>query len=79
MSTEVLVAILSLAGTAIGTFAGIIASAKLTNYRLQQLEKKVDKHNHFAERLPVLEEKISVANNRIADLEQVVGMTKPIV
>ena len=57
MTNEILVAILSLAGTAIGTFGGIVTSAKLTNYRLQQLEKKVDKHNQFAERLPVLEEK----------------------
>ncbi len=79
MSTEVLVAILSLAGTAIGTFGGIIASAKLTNYRIQQLEKKVEEHNSFARRVPVIEEKIAVANNRISDLEQVVGMTKPLV
>lgn len=79
MSTEVLVAILSLAGTAIGTFGGIIASAKLTNYRIQQLEKKVEEHNSFARRMPVIEEKVAVANNRISDLEQVVGMTKPLV
>lgn len=79
MSTEVLVAILSLAGTSIGTFGGIFASAKLTNYRIQQLEKKVEEHNNFARRLPVLEEKMTVANKRIGDLEQVVGMTKPIV
>jgi len=79
MSTEVLVAILSLAGTAIGTFGGIIASAKLTNYRIQQLEKKVEEHNNFVRRMPVIEEKIAVANNRISDLEKVVGMTKPIV
>ena len=79
MSTEVLVATLSLAGTAIGTFGGIIASAKLTNYRIQQLEKKVEEHNNFVRRLPVIEEKIAVANNRISDLEKVVGMTKPIV
>ena len=79
MSTEVLVAILSLAGTAIGTFGGIIASAKLTNYRIRQLEKKVEEHNSFARRVPVIEEKIAVANNRISDLEKVVGMTKPIV
>ena len=54
MPIEIIVALLSLVGTAIGTFGGIVASAKLTNYRLQQLEKKVDKHNHFAERIPVI-------------------------
>lgn len=79
MLAQIIVAILSFAGTAIGTFGGIIASAKLTNYRIQQLEKKVEEHNSFARRVPVIEEKIAVANNRISDLEKVVGMTKPIV
>ena len=79
MLAQIIVAILSFAGTAIGTLGGIIASAKLTNYRIQQLEKKVEEHNNFARRLPVLEEKMTVANKRIGDLEQVVGMTKPIV
>ena len=77
MPIEIIVALLSLVGTAIGTFGGIVTSAKLTSYRIQQLEKKVDKHNHFAERIPVIEEKIAVANNRIGDLEVVVGMNKP--
>ena len=72
MPIEIVVALLSLVGTAIGTFGGIVASAKLTNYRIQQLEKKVDKHNHFAERIPVIEEKIKVANNRIGNLENVI-------
>ncbi len=79
MLAQIIVAILSFAGTAIGTLGGIIASAKLTNYRIQQLEKKVEEHNSFARRVPVIEEKITVANNRISDLEKVVGMTKPIV
>ena len=72
MPIEIIVALLSLVGTAIGTFGGIVASAKLTSYRIQQLEKKVDKHNHFAERIPVIEEKIKVANNRIGNLENVI-------
>jgi len=63
-------AIIALIGTAIGTFGGIIASAKLTNYRLEQLEKKVDRHNGFAERIPVIEEQIKVINHRIEDLEK---------
>ena len=58
MSSEIIVALLSLAGTMLGTFGGIVTASKLTNYRLQQLEKKVDKHNNFAERIPVLETKI---------------------
>lgn len=66
---DVVIAFMGLLGTAIGTLGGIIVSAKLTNYRIEQLEKKVDKHNNFAERLPVLEEKMDVANHRIKDLE----------
>jgi hypothetical protein len=69
MADTVLVAILSLVGTLGGTFGGIITSSKLTNYRIEQLEKKVDKHNNFAERIPVLEEKLKVEEHRIEDLE----------
>ena len=71
MNDVVIVGLLSLLGTVIGTFGGIVTSAKLTNYRIQQLEKKVEKHNNFAERIPVLEEKIKVEEHRIADLEDV--------
>ena len=69
MSTEIATIIvggLSLIGTLAGSFGGM----KLMSYRIEQLEKKVDKHNNFAERIPVLEEKIEVANHRIDDLEQ---------
>ncbi len=69
MSSEVLVALLSLAGTLLGTLGGIIASSKLTNYRIAQLEKKVDKHNGFGERIPLIEEKIKVINHRLEGLE----------
>lgn len=64
---------LALIGTAIGTFGGILASAKLTTYRIEQLEKKVDKHNNFAEKIPVIEEQIKVANHRISDIEEKLG------
>lgn len=58
MSEGIIAAILALLGTMFGTFGGIITSTKLTNYRLEQLEKKVDKHNNFALRIPVLEERV---------------------
>lgn len=61
--------IISGLGTLIGTLGGILVSSKLTAYRLEQLEKKVDKHNSFAERMPVIEEQIKVINHRIDDLE----------
>ena len=70
MSTEILVAIVSFVGTCVGTVGGIIASARLTNYRLAQLEEKVGKHNNFAERMPVVEEQIKVINHRLEDLEK---------
>lgn len=65
MWTDIIVAGLALLGTAIGSFSGF----KLTSYRVEQLEKKVDKHNHFAERIPIAEEKIKVINHRLDDLE----------
>ena len=55
MQSEVFVALLSFLGTLAGTVGGIITSAKLMNYRLRELEKKVDKHNNFAQRIPLLE------------------------
>lgn len=69
MDSATAVALLSLIGTTIGTAGGILASSKLTNYRISQLEKKVDRHNSFAERIPVIEQQIKVANHRISDLE----------
>ena len=77
MATEIVVALIALAGSALGTFAGIVTSARLTTYRIEQLEKKVDKHNTVIERTfkleeaqAVMQEQIKVANNRIKDLER---------
>jgi CBS domain containing-hemolysin-like protein len=65
MVSEIIVAGFSLIGTFIGSFSGM----KLMSYRIEQLEKKVDKHNNFAERVPILEEQMKVVNHRITDLE----------
>ena len=70
MSETVIVALIAFAGTLLGTFGGIVTSSKLTSYRIEQLEKKVDKHNNFAARMPVVEEQIKVINHRIDDLEK---------
>ena len=55
-------------------FLGVLVANRKTGaliaYRLEQLEAKVDKHNHFAQRMPVIEEQIKVANHRIEDLER---------
>ncbi len=69
MNSTVIVALISFAGTLLGTAGGIIASSKLVNYRLEQLEKKVDTHNTVTARVPVIEEKIKTINRRIAKLE----------
>ena len=70
METEVLTSLMSLIGTLSGTFGGILVAQKLLNDRLARLEQAVQEHNGFARRMLVLEEKILVANHRIADLEQ---------
>lgn len=69
MEPQIIVALISLAGSALGIFAGIGVSSKLTNYRLEQLEGEVRMHNNFARRMPVIEEQIIVVNHRIQDLE----------
>jgi tetrahydromethanopterin S-methyltransferase subunit G len=70
MSMDIWVAVLALIGTLTGSLSGIVISAKLTNYRLEQLEKKVDKHNDFAARIPVIEEQIKVIHHRLDELER---------
>ncbi len=77
MTTEIIVALITLVGTLIGTFSGIVVGTKLINYRIEQLEKKVDKHNQVIDRVykleqrdAVVDEEIKVANHRISDLEE---------
>ena len=77
MSETIIVALLSLFGTLTGSLFGILTANKLTNYRIEQLEKKVEKHTNVIERVfvlekhdAVMEEEIKVANHRIDDLEQ---------
>lgn len=77
MPIELQVALIGLIGSALGSVVGVLTSAKLTVYRLEQLEKKVDKHNTVIERTykleeaqAVMQEQIKVANHRIDDLEK---------
>lgn len=76
MTEGIIVGVLSLIGTLAGTYFANRKSSALIAYRLELLEKKVDKHNSVVERTygleeaqAVLEEKIKVANHRIEDLE----------
>lgn len=77
MDPTVISAILALIGSLCGTFAGIVTSSKLTEYRIKELEKKQDKHNQviertykLEERMELVEERQKVANHRISDLEE---------
>ena len=58
MNDTVIIAVLSLIGTFFGSLSGVITSAKLTNFRLKQLENKVERHSNFAEKIPLLELRI---------------------
>lgn len=56
MSSTIIIAIISLCGTCFGSIAGIMTANKLTNYRIGELEKKMDKHNSLIERVTILEQ-----------------------
>ena len=81
MNVEIILSLLSALCSLIGSLGGILVTSKLNLYRLEQLEKKVDKHNHLVERKYEIEktvttatslydEEIKVINHRISDLEQ---------
>lgn len=77
MSDAITVAVISLFGTLGGSLLGILASNRLTAYRIEQLEKKVEKHNNLVERTYKIEEeqeiekeKFKVINHRLDDLEE---------
>lgn len=72
MSDIVIVAIWGFLGTAVGSIGGILASSKLTAYRLERLEKKVEKHNNLVERVYIVEGDIKVIKNDIQDLKEAV-------
>ena len=69
MTSEVLTAIFSLAGTLVGSLGGILAAGRLTAYRLQQLEEKVNKHNNLIERVYAIEQHNAIIDVRIERLE----------
>lgn len=70
MAETIITSILSLVGTLGGTFGGILVASKLTNYRIEQLEKKVEKHNSVVERTYVLEGDVKEIQHEIRDLKE---------
>ncbi len=69
MTETVMVALLSVVGTIVGSGLGVVASQKLTQYRLELLEKKVEAHNNLVERMYHLEGKAEEFQHEIADLK----------
>lgn len=69
MTEGIIIAILSLFGTLLGSLFGILAANKLTMYRIEQLEKKVEKHNNLVDRMYNLETKVAVDEEEIEHLK----------
>ena len=70
MSESVLVALLGMLGTVVGSLLGVLTSQKLTIYRIQQLETKVEAHNKVVERTFKLEGQMKECQHEIADLKE---------
>lgn len=70
MNEAVIVALLGFAGTLLGSLFGVLAAQKLTQYRLSQLEEKVNKHNNLIERTFKLEGRMDEAEHDIKDLKK---------
>lgn len=70
MDSAIIVALLSLVGTLAGSLLGVLGSAKATNVRIAQLEKKVDKHNQVVERTYKLEGEMQEVQHDIRDIKQ---------
>ena len=69
MSDTLIIGILSLTGTLIGSLGGILTANRLTNYRIEELEKKVEKHNSIVERTTVLERDMKSAWRSIDEMK----------
>lgn len=78
MNDTVIISLVTLLGTLAGTFGGILTSSKLTNFRLEQLEKRVEKHNSVVERTYCLEKDERLIEERLKDLDKrLSGLEKP--
>ena len=73
MNDTIIVALIGLLGSGLGSLIGVIASSKLTQYRIQKLEEQVSKHNNMVERTYKLEGRMDEAEHDIRDLKARVG------
>ena len=67
---EIIVALITGGITLVGVMISNQKSQAVTDTKLEELTREVREHNHFAQRMPVVEEQIKVINHRIDDLEQ---------
>ena len=70
MEAEIIVAVLSMFGTAFGSIIGVMTANKLSNYRIEQLEKKVEKHNNLCDRMIIVEQSVKSAHHRLDELAE---------
>lgn len=70
MNETIVVAAISLFGTLLGSLGGILAANKLTNYRIEQLEKKVQAHNNLIDRMYKVEMREEVIEEEIEHLKE---------
>lgn len=70
MTETIVVALIGGLMSLLGAMLGVVASAKLTNYRIEQLEKKVEKHNNLVERMTVVEQSTKSAHHRLDELTE---------
>ncbi|MEG2989256.1 MAG: hypothetical protein RR807_07610 [Oscillospiraceae bacterium] len=70
MEPEILVAVVSGICSLISAGGGILISSKLSNYRIEQLEKRVDKHNGLIERMVLVEASAKSAHHRLDEMRE---------
>lgn len=68
--TDIITALIAFAGTLVGSIGGILAANKLCLFRIEQLEKKVEKHNNLVERMYCVESSVKSAHHRIDELRE---------
>lgn len=76
MDSNIISALIALGGSLLGTLGGIVVSNRLTAYRLEQLEKKVDKHNNVIERVSLMEQNEKMIWRRVDELRNEVHEMK---
>ncbi|MBC8596870.1 hypothetical protein H8706_08315 [Oscillospiraceae bacterium NSJ-50] len=70
MDSTIIVSVISMLGTVIGSMMGVMKSSDKTLYRIEQLEKKVEAHNNLVERMTIVEQETKANNNRLKRLEK---------